>query len=146
MPFIPGSISEPEGWKVRIPPNVFQIYKRYGYCVDVRHRPGQTYIFLDWTLHPPQYEEFLQQSELFPVEEREKLKNPEVQEQVRIQTLPVFLLMSFFHQLTSKVKAWRPNNWTTVISCPIPYIPDLYTTGRYVKFLLPYQFPFYLLL
>ena len=82
MPFIPGTRAEPEGWKVRIPPNVFQIYKKFGYSVDVRHRPGQTFIFLDWTLNPPQYEEFLEQVGLFPEEEREKLKNPEVEEQV----------------------------------------------------------------
>jgi hypothetical protein len=32
------------------------------------------------------------------------------------------------------VNAWTRDNWTTSISCPIPFIPDFYTTGRYQFF------------
>jgi hypothetical protein len=79
---VPGVSSAPSGWKVRIPPFVFQIFKNYGYAVAVRHKPGQQYILLDWKLQPPTWEEIIEQENFFPESERQKLNNDEVKQQV----------------------------------------------------------------
>jgi hypothetical protein len=92
-PQIPGVLPAPSGWKLRVPPNVFQIYKKFGYTVDVRHIPGQQIIFLDWTLQPPQWEEFIQQQGLFSEEDKNKLNNQEVEQQVYF----ISPLLSFIH-------------------------------------------------
>jgi hypothetical protein len=79
---IPGIAQAPSGWRLRIPPFVFQIYKNFGYAVKARHMPGQQFILLDWTLEPPTWEELIQQENLLPESEKRQLTNEEVKQQV----------------------------------------------------------------
>lgn len=63
---LPGISVSPEGWKLKIPPNIYQVYKVTGYQVQAQHTPGDQFITLIWTLIPPSWEEMQKYRTIFP--------------------------------------------------------------------------------
>jgi hypothetical protein len=85
--FIPGAVKHPQGWKLRAPPIVFQIYSSKGYKVTAQHIPGEEWITLNWRINPPSWEEFIKVASHFA--EKVDFENDEVRQQV-------FSFFSFF--------------------------------------------------
>lgn len=79
---VSGTNKQPEGWKVRVPPKVFQFFSNKGYRVTATHVPGNDFITLNWIIKPPTWEEFLAISNHFYKKEDVIFDNDEVKQQV----------------------------------------------------------------
>jgi hypothetical protein len=55
---IAGVTTNPTGWILRVPPRIFQFYKKTGYIVVARHELGEQFILLDWCLNSPSWNQF----------------------------------------------------------------------------------------
>jgi hypothetical protein len=111
---------EPQGWKLRVPPNVYQFYRTDGYYVAASHIPGDNWILLDWRQSPPSFDMFMRYAEHFPEGD---WRNDEVKQQIL---------------------SWKTNTWRTVVEAPVPYIPDEFRTGGWkeLKYVcIPYAAP-----
>lgn len=75
-----GFSKEPQGWKLRVPPTVFQFFRTDGYVVTAEHFPGHDYLCLNWRQEPPSWELFHAYSVHFPP--GHDWNNPEVKAQV----------------------------------------------------------------
>ena len=114
---LPGFDTQPKGWKLRVPPDVYQFYRTNGYHVQATHIPGDRYISLHWKQSPPTWTEFREYSPRLKVPDPHVFENDEVRQQVL---------------------AWVPNEWKTLVPTPKPYIPDEFSVGGSVFSLISF--------
>ena len=82
MNHVTGASKQPAGWKVRVPPKVFQFFSSTGYQVSATHVPGHDFIALNWSINPPSWPEFLRMANHFGNAEGVVFDNDEVKQQV----------------------------------------------------------------